>query len=359
MSFNLDNQDGDEIWQDMLIREAKMEARRLGVRVPDMEEALATLRAIADSQRDNDELTSTAFTSLSHPHEINKEYISKDYAAPQAISADQSNVDDDETDQPSLDRDITIVAAKAHAHGAEDSIWLHLPADITYRVHQFLGCIDSAGYLQMLCHGALAANGGLFHVSELEYRYLCEQIFPHQFQVKKLQLLHFKTWREMAIYRPRLRTNGFYSLKTMYTKPPCNDNFWEEKKVKSLETIFYRHLRFYDDGKCLYSLSVTDPWSSPFKDMRPIDKKIYCGQYFAKGRNVEVHIDTHYCSIEFTLQILDGDQSYSKYGGNHSVLRIISHRQLIMGQSTEFSLPINCDLRFYRRWFWRSCDYLK
>jgi len=95
--------------------------------------------------------------------------------------------------------------------------------------------------------------------------------------------------------------------------------------------------------------------------MKPVPKKIYSATYVAKGRMVEVHVPTHYCEIFFTLEILGGDQSYSMYSGKHSVLRILSHRQMVGNGAdtftTEFALPMNCDLRFYRRWLWVARDF--
>lgn len=50
-----------------------------------------------------------------------------------------------------------------------------------------------------------------------------------------IQVENWLTWRNMLVYRPRLRTNGFYTLRTKYSKGYCNDNFWEEKQYKSIE----------------------------------------------------------------------------------------------------------------------------
>ena len=48
---------------------------------------------------------------------------------------------------------------------------------------------------------------------------------------------------------PTASTDWFYCLRTLYSRAPCHDNFWEEKKVQSVECKFYRYLRFMDHGK--------------------------------------------------------------------------------------------------------------
>ena len=37
------------------------------------------------------------------------------------------------------------------------------------------------------------------------------------------------------VLRPRIRTNGFYCLRTLYSRAPSNDSFWEEKITQSVE----------------------------------------------------------------------------------------------------------------------------
>jgi len=374
-----------ELWDKMVIREAREEAQRMGVSVADWEEARAMAKALQDSVRENVNSSSSAGDGLGRAG-AGFDPFSKQGGTETADLADNQSEEEEEEEEEEeggegsqLDSASFVYSSSASVragssasnphssstylppHDPDDSIWFNLPSDITILVHQFMGCIDTAGYMSMLCHGARYANGGLFYVAEKVYQHLCQQIFLKQFHARKLALTNFKSWKSMAIYRPRLRTNGFYSLRTVYSKPPCTDYFWEEKqkRVQGLECHFYRHFRFYDDNKCLYSLSVTDPWSSPFKDMKPVSKKIYSATYVAKGRMVEVHVPTHYCEIFFTLEILDGDQSYSMYSGKHSVLRILSHRQMVgNGEfATEFALPMNCDLRFYRRWLWVARDF--
>ena len=275
-------------------------------------------------------------------------------------------------------------------------VWSRLPVELTVQVHSFLGDIDLCGTFPLLCRGSAVVGisvgtvrsvssgaekcrvGGLFQVSEAVFKHYCQTFFaalyPHQYRcsnsnsggrgsdsssgvkaaLPRLTLNKFPSWRHMAILRPRLRLNGFYSIRTVYSRAPCNDNFWEPKKTKSVEVEFYRHMRFFEGGDMLYSLNTKDPWDHPFgKSMQPIPKKVFVGKYKCKGRNVTVTVDTHYCTVIFELVVLDGCDSYSQYAGKHSVLQIIKHSTLYgkkgeVRSESDLQLPVNCDMRYWK-----------
>ena len=293
----------------------------------------------------------------------------------------------------------------------EALVWSRLPVELTVRVHSFLGDIDMCGIIPTLCRsssqvgaavgGERSRIGGLFQISEAVYKHYCQELFPtlypHLYRssssssrsnnnscsnskssrdgngssgsgngkakpLPQLTLNRFSSWRHMALARPRLRLNGFYSIRSVYSKAPCNDNFWEPKKTKSVEVEFYRHMRFYENGDVLYSLNTKDPWDFPFgRNMQPTSKKIFAGKYKCKGKLVAVTVDTHYSTVSFELQVLDGCESYSNYAGNHSVLQIIKHSQVVgTGQAQSrwgMQLPVNCDMRYWRHWDFNYRDF--
>ena len=109
---------------------------------------------------------------------------------------------------------------------------------------------DMSGYLHCI------AKTNPFRPSELIYQTLCENIYGSQCRKKQLLISNWGgSWRNMLILRPRVRTNGFYCLRTLFSRAPCHDNFWEEKKVQSVECKFYRYMRFMDHGKVRILLS--------------------------------------------------------------------------------------------------------
>jgi F-box protein 9 len=127
------------------------------------------------------------------------------------------------------------------------NLWCHIPTDLGILICEYLEA-DSCGYLLMISK--------LWSIlpTEKVYRQLCFQIFQSQTLKKILNVTNWGSWKNMLIHRPRLRTNGIYSLRTSYWKPPTNEKFWEEKIREFPETKFYRHLRFFDHGRLLYSL---------------------------------------------------------------------------------------------------------
>lgn len=364
-----ESEESDDLWREMILRETKMKAAYLGMTIAEYEEAGHVAAVLAESA-----ITAAAGSAEGQLPHSTKSSAAEEKEGGEAQSEEEEEYKDDDEEEGEEhgggeDYEVTMEALNelelsTTVDPNADIIWMILPADVVWYVWTFMDSIDMAGHMHRVCRRAgRASTGGLFHVNEKIYMYLCQQIFPKQFhnqRKKKLRLLRYPSWKHMAILRPRIRTNGFYSLRTQFTKPPCNDMFWEEKRTKSVESNFFRHMRFYDNGNILYSLSITDPWDTPFKSMQPVDKKIFVGRYHAMGNKIEIEVQTHYCVICFSLEILDGSASYSQYKGKHSVLRILSHRQIVVGGDiTEFTLPVNCDMRFYRHWKWTPDTFLR
>jgi hypothetical protein len=87
------------------------------------------------------------------------------------------------------------------------------------------------------------------------------------------------------------------------------------------------------------------------------NKKVFIGKYYAsKGNEVEVIVNVGHCIVRFVLIIMNGNDSYGNYHGNHSVLNIIKHEQLIDNNKWDLQLPVNCDMIFHRHWYWRGND---
>jgi F-box only protein C-terminal region len=110
----------------------------------------------------------------------------------------------------------------------------------------------------------------------------------------------------ILVFRPRIRTNGFYCLRTLYSRAPSNDSFWEEKITQSVEVKFYRHMRFFDDGRMLYSLDTVEP-----EDMAKnlvlgtvVPKKIFEGKYTLVGKNVHVEVGAEFFGLRAFVNIL-------------------------------------------------------
>ena len=108
-------------------------------------------------------------------------------------------------------------------------VWCSIPVEISDLILSFLGDIDMCGYLPMI------AKESAIIPTETIYEQLCRRVYLRQSSKRLINVSNWGSWRNMLIYRPRLRTNGFYSIRTSYWKAPCNDAFWEEKKHEFIE----------------------------------------------------------------------------------------------------------------------------
>jgi len=342
-----------DVRERMIIAERKVLAQKLGLRVSDLEEALDLSLAEAESvgqaltQHAQEAPPSSLYLPASSP---NVQYSSADVA-----SSDDSEDDEDskearaDGDPNPIDDDEENDIGSISREQREKCPWYNLPHEIADRILILLGSVDMLGYL------SIVAKTNPFKPSEHVYRSIAEDIYPRQFGTQtKMNIKNWGgSWKTMLIHRPRIRTNGFFTLKTLYTKPPTNDSFDEPKIVGSIETPYYRHFRFFDEGKVLYSPSTIDPFKMGdiLSRSKAIDKQVFMGCYIAKGRRVQTVFRLHYCEIQFELEVLDGCESYSNYPGRHSVMRIVKHSQALAdGSVWEFPLPINCDCRFWRDW---------
>lgn len=111
------------------------------------------------------------------------------------------------------------------------NLWLLLPVDVGDMVIEYISDVDTYGYLHCI------SPGWPIMPNEDAYKRICIYIFSCQSLKKQINVEKWGSAKNMLINRPRLRTNGFYSLKTTYSKPPVNDAFWEEKKREFNEVI--------------------------------------------------------------------------------------------------------------------------
>jgi hypothetical protein len=256
---------------------------------------------------------------------------------------------------------------------SELCIWqTHLPPEITIKILQILLDPDMCGYL------CCVAKTNPFKPPEAVYRSLCEKIYTNQTRRKQLVVENWVSWRNMLVFRPRLRTNGYYCLRTLFTRAPCHDNFWEEKKVQSVECKFYRYMRFLENGKMLYSLEVIEPelMARHLKRGVGLAKKVFEGTYSVCKREVCVEVEMHYAMVYFTLLITNSEDGFE---GSFNTLRIVEHSSAaILGgrgrghapptpapplppgmapfgaERIRHRLPTNSDMQFWRYWNWTS-----
>jgi hypothetical protein len=109
------------------------------------------------------------------------------------------------------------------------SLWEAIPQVIFDQILMFVGDIDICGYIALVSRS--------HRPSELVFKFYCKYIFSLQIPYPKFDVSKWGSWRSMAINRPRLRLNGFYSFRFIFTKAHCNDAFWEPKSHQSIEVL--------------------------------------------------------------------------------------------------------------------------
>ena len=243
----------DSIWERMIFEERRKRAAELGVKVSELEEQDALNHTI-DASRINttDENHDKPVNNIKET-DISYDFVpDKRMGSTKVLKSEAEEIDGDDYDD--IDESVkgssyqkavtrccltaqndksTTKSSKTVGIGIEGGKWHTLPLELVDRILIVLSDIDTCGYLLM-------ASRSTFTPSEKVFEHLCYVTYPRQTARRQLQVERWRSWRRMLIHRPRLRTNGFYTLRTMYSKAPCNDAFWEEKKVQSIEVRFLR-----------------------------------------------------------------------------------------------------------------------
>jgi len=242
-----------------------------------------------------------------------------------------------------------------------ENLWNYLPRDLGRLICDILGDVDMIGYLRLI------AKEWVIQGDEKIHENIARRIYIGQTRKGLVSVQKWGSWLDMLVHRPRLRTNGFYSLRTSYWKPPCNDAFWEEKKREFTEVKFFRHFRFFNDNTCLYALNNVAP-----RDMRgfleeekPIEKKLFLGHYVVQRDEAIVQVRTHYSVVNFRLRIQQvcgaEEGGYDcDYAGHHNSLKILEHSSLALplhmtalideNSRVFHELPQYANLLFHREW---------
>jgi hypothetical protein len=332
------------IWEKMVIEERRQIAASLGKRISDLEEEQMLLNTLLASQAEAD--IDPVPATMKQPV-----MIIEDHGHSQSHEAVEMAEEFDHVDFLEAISETEFKVEKINAFDQkllkEGGRWYQLPQVLVDQILMFLCDPDALGYLHI-------ASKSTFQPSDKVYRFICEQIYPKQTSKRICRIERWRSWRNMLIHRPRLRTNGFYTLRTMFTKAYCNDAFWEEKVHTSIELKYYRHMRFFENGQMLYSLDIADPHDMVrlLEPGQPIPRRLYAGTYTLTRDIVTVEVPLHYCDMRFELQITSEDDGFR---GNHNGLRLISHTSNVGGahrlhHAVSYPIPVFATFRFYRCW---------
>ncbi|RYH14846.1 hypothetical protein EON65_32840 [archaeon] len=341
------------LWEKMVLEERRQRARELGLRVCDLEQAEALQSTIDESKL----IAQQADTAIKPLEESSK--VDDSNNNEREAEGDDMPVLDDYLDKLGIQLSNASLSLQSEnkapqppaAH--ECGPWIWLPQELVDRILMLLGDADMSGYLCM-------ASKTVFQPSEAVFKQLCMQIYLKQTVKKTLQIDRWRSWKSMLVHRPRLRTNGFYTLKTVYTKAYCNDAFWEEKQTQSIELRYFRHFRFFLNNTVLYSLDITESREM----IKHFDgtaysnnKRVYKGVYRMQRNVIHVEVPLPYCMMMFELTIGDTKECDEGGSGRHNLLTLTSHSSRSLTQThpiVTYPLPILPYFRFYRVWRFRG-----
>lgn len=137
---------------------------------------------------------------------------------------------------------------------------------------------------------------------QLAFKAECKEIFEKEglYTATKSYLKEFENWKNMFIYRPRVRCDGVYFSQVQYWHDGLT-NFGHYNPIH--QVTFYIFLCFMPKGEVLYQQTLLEPEEFLEKVNR---KKIQLdiGRYWIKNRRICVEIPrgkTTYC-YEYLLQ---------------------------------------------------------
>jgi F-box protein 9 len=85
------------------------------------------------------------------------------------------------------------------------------------------------------------------------WRHFCMEMWdscaPHH-------VARYKSWRRMFLERPRVHYDGIYISKNIYIRPGSTEGSYNQPVH---QVVYYRYLRFYEDGGAISTLSFEDP----------------------------------------------------------------------------------------------------
>jgi F-box protein 9 len=185
---------------------------------------------------------------------------------------DEDDEDDDESDSAVEDAAARAAASTRESAGGannttatdpDDRLELirlgglpcSLPDEVLRKVFSCLPIDDHASLALVSPHWSRFAR------CESLYRTLCQRVYLHQSRRKTLHVSRFgNSYRKMLEMRPRVRAGGgLYVLKYHQVIKYERDMFTEIPAGAILESVYYRYLYFFEDGRAMYALTHATP----------------------------------------------------------------------------------------------------
>jgi len=282
---------------------------------------------------------------------------------------------DDDDDSVSSEEDIeTVVRAPGTSDGTvsidlEDHLEMirlgglpcSIPDEILHKAFAYLPIDDHATLALVSPHWAR------FTRCESLYKTLCQRIYLNQSKRKTLHVSRFgNSYRKMLELRPRARAGGgLYVLKYQEVRKIERD-MWTEIPVGAvLESVYYRYLYFFEDGRVMYALTHASPFEMipRFIKMRlhgygSKDKWGVWGRYQIKRDEVRVWVSHSWHDVCFQLKIIPSNKILHYDSGDRgtcTTMLLERHMSSASGNFEDdsydrvtYEIPSHCYFRFLR-----------
>ncbi|KAL7473218.1 hypothetical protein ACHAXS_013634 [Conticribra weissflogii] len=285
----------------------------------------------------------------------------------QRVDDDDDDQDDDDTLPSPTDQDETSTSTSSstlqtHLETIQrGGLPCLLPDELLHKTFSYLPVDDHASLALVSPHWSR------FTRSEALYKLLCQRIYLRQSKRKTLRVSRFQnSHRRMLELRPRVRTGGgLYVLKHAEVRKIQRD-MWTEIPVGAvLESVYYRYLYFFEDGRAMYALTHASPAEMIPRFVRMAvrgrgseDKWGVWGRYEVQKDEVRVWAAQSWQDVCFRLRVLRSNRMFHYDNGDRGVwttMVLEDHMASGTGDFREqsadlvrFEIPENRYFRFLR-----------
>ena len=277
---------------------------------------------------------------------------------------DDSSVSSEEEQASDQTNDTTqeIIDLEVHLENIKmGGLPCQLPDEILHRCFSYLS-VDTIANLALV-----SPHWSRFTRCESLYKAICERVYLNQSKRKQLHVSRFGSYRNMLEMRPRVRTGGgVYVLKYQEVRKIQRDMWTEIPLGAVLESVYFRYLFFFEDGRVMYALTHATPVEMIPRFRRMLihgfgskDKWGVWGQYQLRKDEVVVKVSHDWHDVCFQLRVIPSNKVLhydSGDRGKYTTLQLEKHMSSAIGNFDEehspdlvqYEIPTNTFFRFLR-----------
>jgi len=348
--------------------------------VDESESIIGTARSgvIVSSASDMRRSTAAVDSDVSNNVDARREHVSGNQQSPDwhppfiggGDENDDSSVSSSETDECNKTAADSSSTGDLHHYIDLESNYLEiiergglpctLPDEILHKCFAFLPIDDHANL------SLVSPHWSKFTRCEELYETLCKRIYLNQSKRKVLHVNRFgHSYRRMLELRPRVRTGGLYVLKYQEVKKIQRD-MWTEIPVGAvLESVYYRYLYFFEDGRVMYALTHAHPMEMIPRFVNMLlrgygskDRWGVWGKYEIKKDIVRVWARQQWHDVCFQMRVLPSNRVLNYDNGDRGVctsMVLEKHMSSASGNFEDnsydlvtYDVPQHCYFRFLR-----------